>query len=281
MTPASTELVPTAEYRALADPAKSMEIVRQTLEGEEVSEFDLTRVRVPSGGGTTWEIPSALGEGTALKAIEGILLFTTTSRAYWKNAYGGGSEPPNCSSDNGVFAREDETINALIGLTIPAEKDPTTGALLCEGCALNQWGSGTNEKGDATRGKACREMRQLFILPPGKLLPMVVVLPPTSLKPLTRYRLGIGDEELNENHVTTKIALDRVEGKGAVYSVATFALGERLTEEQAATVDAYRRAAEPALNRYARAHANDDTPAAGTDSTASTVDKSAGKPAAE
>jgi hypothetical protein len=252
----STELVPLPEYRALSADVDAAARVREALEGQDVTPFDLTQIRVPSGGATTWEIPSKIGDSTATKALEGVILFHTTTRAYWATKYAGGSEPPTCSSPDGESAepRADEEGETA---AIPAQVDPTTGRLLCHTCKLggpDAWGTAKNEQGEQTRGKACREMRQVFLLTPKKLLPAVVTLPPTSLGAFKGYLLGLADEDLDWHNIVTVVGLEKVAGKGPDYSMAKFQPGDSLPPEMIERIAAYRAAAEPAFKRFSAEH---------------------------
>jgi hypothetical protein len=253
--PASKELVPLADYKALAAGSGAAELVRDTLAGQEVNEFDLTRIRVPAGGATTFEIPSRIGEDEASKQIEGIILFHKASRAYWESKYSGGSEPPDCSSNDAETAepRDNEDGPSVI---IPATRDDVTGRLLCHTCGNNAWGSAPNrDDGSKSKGKACRETRQVFLLTPKRMLPVVLVLPPTSIRVFTRYLMGLADEGVNWRGITTTVTLVKREGDGPAYSEADFKLGETLSGDQVSKVDAYRAASEPAFMQYAEAHA--------------------------
>src|SRR3954452_5608019 len=102
---ASTEMVKPDAYRALQPDARTLEIVRENLRGEEISEFDLARVRMPAGGATNWEIP-VLGGTEGSKAIEGLLVFSKFTRSYWILSYDElrGKDPPDCSSPDATLA---------------------------------------------------------------------------------------------------------------------------------------------------------------------------------
>ncbi len=248
---ASTELVPLSEYRALANGADAAALIRETLAGQEVSEFDLTRVRIPSGGATTFEVPSRIGDDVATKRLEGVILFDTKARAYWENPYSGGSEPPSCSSNDGEHAEPRETEEGGAP-NIPATEDPDTGKLLCHTCRFNEYGTATREGGGKGKGKACRETRQVFLLTPGRMLPTVLVLPPTSIRPFSGYLLGLADEGVNWRNVVTAVTLIKKSGDGPDYSQAVFQPGEALDPTMAEQVAAYRAASEPTFMRYAR-----------------------------
>lgn len=250
----TTDLVPITEYRALSTGVDAAQRIKDALGGEEVSPFDLTQVRIPTGGASIFEIPSKIGESKAEKRLEGVILFATSSRAYWDKKYSGGSEPPTCSSPDGETAepRADETGATA---TIPAQKDPDTGRLLCHTCKLggpDAWGTAINEKGEPTRGKACREMRQVFLLTPSKLLPVLLTLPPTSIQPWRGYLLGLADEEMSWQDIVTEVTLQKVTGKGPDYSQAVFRPGTPLPDAEREQIAAYRAASEPVFLRVAR-----------------------------
>lgn len=57
----------------------------------------------------------------------------------------------------------------------------------CDTCPYNVWGTGVNDKGEATRGKACRERRNLLLVHPEFAVPVILGLPPTSIGPWDTY----------------------------------------------------------------------------------------------
>jgi len=74
---ATTELVPFKERfeLALSGGAKMGELLRQNLGGEEVKATDiLDRIKVPSGGGTFWTVPTLDGEKSE-KYLAGVRKF--------------------------------------------------------------------------------------------------------------------------------------------------------------------------------------------------------------
>lgn len=91
------------------------------------------------------------------------------SKTYYVDGYTEGSaEKPDCFSNDGKTP--DSSVD-----------DPQ-----CETCALcphNAWGSGVNEKGEATAGKACSDVQRLAIASPSNLDdPYLFRVPPASLK---------------------------------------------------------------------------------------------------
>ena len=66
-------------------------------------EFSLDRVKIPSGGMTAFEVPTGDGETTELeKDIDCVILMSHPANAYYREAYKGGSNPPDCGSFDGI-----------------------------------------------------------------------------------------------------------------------------------------------------------------------------------
>jgi len=209
------------------DQSELAELIRDTLEGESLHAHDLDRVKVPSGGSTTWEVPSLDGE-VSMKVIEGVIVSRATRRAYWSNPEPT-DEAPQCSSEDGVE-----------GVGDPGGP--------CTECPFNEWGS--SPKG---AGKACKETRQLFVVQPDSLIPIVVTVPPASLANVKAYLLRLLRAQIKGTDVITKISLEKVNNKqGTPYARVLLAAGERLDPEASARMRAYAAAMEPAFQAAAR-----------------------------
>lgn len=187
----STELatIPAGGYLALSqDPAEIEAIIAENLGGQEITEFDLPRVKVPSGGGKTWEVPS-LGGIEPATTLEGIVVHFKLTRAYWPAKQDSGT-PPACRSDNGI-----------VGIGDPGGH--------CKTCPLAQFGTALDDAGDPAPGQACNAKEIWFMLRPGSFLPIVVALPATSLKAAKQYRVGtLGSAGMRLPSVVTQIALE-------------------------------------------------------------------------
>lgn len=235
---AGTEMVPVESYRALDPATGSAELLRSHLQENEVNEFDLTRIKVPTGGALQWQVPTLEGE-EARKTITGVVVGSKNTRSWWHKKYEGGSDQPDCSSPDARLATAQE------GFDIPAERSES-GELICDTCDYSSWGSA-----EGSRGQACKLMRQLFLLTSEKLLPMVVNLPPTSLKPAGGYFLGLVDYGIDQKHVITEIGLEKVSAQGVPdYARATFRVAERIEDPAAiGRIEEYAAALEPMLSR--------------------------------
>jgi hypothetical protein len=176
------------------------------------------RIKIPAGGGLQFEIPGGDPENPDYtRALEGVILFNHAANAYWPD--GGYDEdengPPMCSSADGITG---------IG-------DPG-GA--CAICPLNTFGSGENG-----RGKACKNMRHLYLLRDGAYMPVLVTLSPTSLKPFNDFVGAIfAARRRGTCGSIVQIGLKRV-SNGNDYSVATFKKLHDFTGEQLSQIKAY------------------------------------------
>lgn len=216
------------DYPALrGDPTQALAVLRENMGGERLTEFDLDRVKMPAGGGKFWEVPT-LGDVESAKEIEGVVVITKNVRAYWPFGIdeGSGNEPPQCAS-----------ADAIIGIGDPGGD--------CETCPFAQFGSSTKE---GSKGQACKQMRQLFVLSPRSVLPLVLTLPPTSLAGARRYFMRLASHSgIYYWATTTKIGLEQADGPAGKYSVATFSQGTPLTDADALAVTTYRDALTPII----------------------------------
>lgn len=191
-------------YLALERPtAEIQEIIADNLAGQEVGEFDLPRVTIPAGGGTRWEVGSPLTGTESLESLEGIIVYQRLVRAYWPSDDVSG-EPPQCSSRD-----------AIVGVGDPGGD--------CKTCPYAQFGS------DGRRGQACKQQTMWFVLRPDSFLPVVLGLPPTSLKAAKQYALALAGAGIALSGVVTSIALEADRNPdGQKYSRAVPTLGARL-----------------------------------------------------
>lgn len=176
------------------------------------------RVKIPAGGQLQFEVPTEDPDNPDYtRALEGVILYNHAACSLWPE----GSEydedtKPLCSS-----------VDGKTGIGEPG------GA--CETCPMNVFGSA----GDGGRGKACKNMRHLYLLRSGEYMPLLVSLPPTSIKPFKEF--------LNKAFVyrrrTTYGSLVQIslkkENNGNDYSVATFRLLRDFQGEELAQIRAY------------------------------------------
>lgn len=200
---------------AVMDSSFTSEDLADDMEG---LQMNFQRIKIPSGGNLVFEIPTDDPENPNYeKTIEGVLLFHHDANAYWPE----GSEydentAPLCSSVNGKQ-----------GIGEPGG--------LCAMCGMNQYGTASEG-----RGKACKNMRMLYLLQSGECVPIQISLPPTSLKPfktfinqafLLRRRPSYGS--------VIQLGLRKENTGGNDYSVATFRLIANFEGEELAQIRSY------------------------------------------
>lgn len=178
---------------------------------EGLSEFDLSRIKIPTGGGIQWPV-SSLEEGDKFEAdIEGVIELVRQTRGYHSQpiSEGMGNQPPDCSSPDGVN-----------GIGNPGGN--------CGQCPFSKYGSASGG-----RGQACKQTSQVFVLRGSLLLPEVFSLPPTSLKSVRQYLLKLTAQGLPYYAVVTGFSLERTKNAlGIAYSRAVLRFVRRLSQEE-------------------------------------------------
>lgn len=200
---------------AMVEGDFSQEELSEDMDGLQMS---FQRVKIPAGGVLQFEMPSDDPENPDyIKTLEGVILHHHASCAYWP----AGSEydddtTPLCSS-----------VDGKVGIGDPG--------ILCATCPMNQFGSAKDG-----RGKACKNMRQLYLLRSGEYMPMQLTLPPTSLSPfrefmnqafVLRRRTSYGS--------VVQIGLKKANNGTNDYSVATFKRLYDFEGEDLAQIRAY------------------------------------------
>ena len=160
-------------------------------------EFSLDRVKIPSGGMTAFEVPTGDGETTELeKEIDCVILISHPANAYYKDAYKGGSNPPDCGSFDGITGSSGAT---------------------CKTCPYNQFGSGEG------KAKACKNRRMMYLLRENELFPLILNLPTGSLRSFTKYVQSLLSRGKRPHQVVTRISLRKAKnGDSPEFSQAVF-----------------------------------------------------------
>lgn len=206
-------------FNLVALSGELADAIEEEMDGLGSIPFD--RVKIPSGGTVAFEVPGEDEENPdVVKEIVGVILWHHPVNAYWKEKFAGGNEQPDCSSFDGKTGVDRETGEC---------KD-------CASCPYNQFGSDPN----GGSGKACKNVHRVYILREDNPVPIILALPPTSLKAMRDY---IGKRILLRNmrsyDAVTKITLKKeTNAAGIAYSKAVFNFGGKLTPEQSAQAKA-------------------------------------------
>ena len=198
-----------------ADSEFTAEELAEDMEG---LQLNFPRVKIPSGGSLQFEIPSDDPENPDYsKTLEGIILFNHPNNAYWPEGseYDDNSNPL-CSSVDGKN-----------GIGTPGGS--------CASCAMNVFGSAAEGK-----GKACKNMRVLYLLRSGEFMPLQLTLPPTSLKPFREFMNQSFSLRRRATYGSlVQIGLKKMSNGKDDYSVATFRRLSDFSGEELAQIRKY------------------------------------------
>ena len=148
----------------------------------------------PQWGARLFNMP----DETPLKTFEGIILNANPYKVWWKVKLGQGGEKnarPDCLSVGSG------------GLLQPPQGEDVQSAT-CASCKWNVFGTGTNEKGEKTKGKRCADRMRYFVMTDSNPLPMQFGIPPTSLWTWSNYVMNVvAPKQLNYKQVVTKFSI--------------------------------------------------------------------------
>lgn len=177
--------MPTKKETAIA-PADNFSIVRVTdgiseeLLAEINDELDdlgeavepnYLKIKVPASGALAYEVQTEDDEVEYKKTIDAIIIFTHTVNARWPQfGTGDAAKIPVCSSMDGKAGLSTESGEVVA----------------CSTCPYNAFGSGVSSSGERTRGKACKNMRRLYLVQSGDPNLYLLTVPPTSMKDVSR-----------------------------------------------------------------------------------------------
>jgi len=217
-----------------SDAAEIMEAMRENLEGETLSAWSLPRIKINPGGAPAWNVNFGDGESLHTGPITGVIVEKRNTRAFWAKDIdeGGAGSPPDCVSLDGV-----------IGIGEPGGE--------CATCPLNQFQTAKGKDGKPGRGKACNETRQLFILTEqSPIIPALITLPATSIKPLTSWMTGRAGKGLPYWKNQVELSLEGTKNAdGIAYAQLVIRPGTTvaLSPEQAEMIKAHKIAIAPIL----------------------------------
>lgn len=148
------------DYPVVADSTMVADMIVEAAGPNGFGVNDLDRVKVPSGGGQTWELPTPDGV-KPVKHIDCVIVDVRPTRARF-NPTDTNAKAPLCASTDGITGHGD-----------PGGE--------CRNCYFNKFETAVNEHGEPLRGKACKEGRRITFFVPDEYLPKTLLLPPTSI----------------------------------------------------------------------------------------------------
>jgi len=149
------------------------------------------------------------------------------AKVFYEGAWSADSaDAPDCSSADGI--RPDAGV-------------PNRQAESCAMCPQNAWGSGHDQNGQPTKGKACSDRKELLIVQSHKIGDDIFALsvPPTSLKPLSVFGRELAKHNIPMDGVKVNIGFDIEQPKVLTFSFQEFLDAESfaLATERANSAD--------------------------------------------
>jgi len=253
MATKTTDIATVQQYAAMEiSPREIAEMLLETSGGQRISPFDLDLIKVPSGqGAPMWAVQTLDGEDAA-KTIDGIMILTRTIRSWWETSIDqtGGGSAPDCSSQDGqvgVGAPKGHPDfvegNYDVRYTQDGE-EIRRGRFDCNACPLAEFGS--DARGS---GKACKENLLIFMLRPESVIPMVIKVPPSSIKVMRNFIRSLMGRGIKPFGAVVSLGLKKVtKGGSPAYFEIEPKIAQRLAPDELEKIRALRDSLVPVLN---------------------------------
>lgn len=177
---------------------------------EGISAFDLERVKFPSREETEWSVPdiNAKNGYSRTDEIVGVIINYKDTRSYWVSDYDSNpDQPPDCFSEDCKEGKFDPGTQWLDNSTPYA--GPPTGD--CKTCQYAQYES--DPKGS---GQACKLMRNLFVITPDKMLPILLSVGPGSYRVCQKFFYQLMSEGITPSSVIVGLSLQTATSKTGI-----------------------------------------------------------------
>lgn len=220
-----------------------MQIMKENLgPAGQLSVTDLTRITIPAGGGTAWQLPNPIAGSKPknVDTLDVVIVAFKDQKAFWKESVDdtGGGTPPDCRSLDMIHGVGDP--GGFCNGGVDSQPEP---------CAFNVFGSANEGEG---AGKACKDLRFLFFLEGKSRLPKLLVVPPTSLKAMKKYFISLAENEIPHYGVVTRLELEADKNANNVkYSKIVPSAIAELSEEEKATAQLFKQHIEPMIGNMA------------------------------
>lgn len=209
---AKAELTTVENFKIVTGMEAMDEELRAELEDElddldDDGGIDAKHIKIPSGGGKAFEVETDdPDDPEVMKEVTGVIIFTHRMNAYWAQKFGEAGEDgninksPDCSSMDGKQGVNRETGEIRT----------------CDTCPYNQFGSDG-------KGKACKNMRRLYIMMNNRPDIYLLTVPPTSIKDVNKALKKImGQQHIPYSRMIVTFKLNVVENADKIkYSKVT------------------------------------------------------------
>ncbi len=214
--PSALATIADGEYPILSsghNASAAMQIAQESM--FDLSAWDLPRVKWPSKDAMMWNLMTPEGP-KALEYLTGILVYFKEGFDFWSHPFGSEeSGPPECSSNDG-----------RTGVGVPGGD--------CQRCPWFQWGSRTqiDPANPESNAKACRHSTRMFLMMAGSTMPTLIQAPPTSVKAIRKYSLGLAGTSLFYFGIESYLGLQSKQAGNFIIPELTLQMGRVLTNEQ-------------------------------------------------
>lgn len=212
---AIVKAVPIEEYNIVASRDQILEIIETNMGAGGMGPADLTKIKIPGGGGTQWEEETIEGV-KHVDEITGVVVYWEDVRLYWKVPYDESTErtPPDCKTVG----------DCLVGVGDPGG--------VCRSCPKDAW---PGKVGGIQPAKLCSERRVLFICRADDWMPIAMPLPVMSRAKCHEFFIKLTQGKLTHYGAIINFTLTRTENaSGKPYSFLTMKVVDRLSEPQTA-----------------------------------------------
>ena len=152
--------------------------------------------------------------GKSIDELKSIVLFKQKTRGCWEE----GNKTPLCSSFDGITGT-----------------DSNGNSRRCAECPQNAWGSGKEG-----RGKACKEMRRVFLMTPENALPIQISFPPTSIGTFDNFFSARITNRISDIAKEVKFSLSKTSKNGYDFALAVLKNGDNVPAKDILAVNTIR-----------------------------------------
>lgn len=242
-------------FPALGNISDVTELMNANIgEGEQIGFSDLIRIKMPSGETKAFSVPSLeMEEDEMLSTINGIVIHWHNQRAFWPKSVSEGGDPqPLCYSPDGIEGKGKwDMQKGDPGSFMETEEEKVR---TCADCPMAEYESAPDGK-----RQWCKAMRRLYVIRPGEMLPTIMTMPPSSLKPCKTFfsqltsrgiphylaPINIGLEAATAERVGEKSKVQKI-----TYMKATFRLAGLLNDDQKKSMREFRNLMLPFLKSF-------------------------------
>lgn len=213
-------------FAGLTPGSRQMAIIAANVAGEPMSEMDLTRVKTPAGGGTTWEIDNQ-GNIETSPEIVGILVAIGKRGLLWPYDEIGEEPPVIVTNDLVTGYRVSDKLGSIDATALDRYR---IGDRRYDWAAMTEGPEFGPKSGKGGVGKRVKESRTLAILRDGDVWPVLISIGPGSLGAFMPFIKKLPCFHY-ESVIGLKLQKEKLKS-GVTYSMIVPRLAGQLTEEQ-------------------------------------------------